>query len=164
MYLNVPVMLRRLDGQQNTHQIVIKFLYIICLVIVNQLAIEKNYYILALKFDDFAKSQWYMVMYYRDLHHKVKEINIVQKWPRQSNPLLSLYNFFLKWQISWSCKANCFLGILCVVLSMNFLLSLRLSFYQDSWKPVWYMYYIFFSYVLYMYFVQFAESSHWSVM
>lgn len=37
MYLNVPVMLKKLDGQQNTHQIFLKFLYIICLVIVYQL-------------------------------------------------------------------------------------------------------------------------------
>ena len=41
-------------------------------------------------------------------------------------------------------KANCFLGILCVVLRI-YLLSFRLSFYQDSWKPVWY----YMSYILY---------------
>ena len=84
MYLIVPVMLKKLDGQQNTHQIFLKFLYIMlsnCLSISNRE--KKPYYILSLKFDDFAISQWYM--YYRDLHHK--EIKIVQKWPGHSNPL-----------------------------------------------------------------------------
>ena len=114
MYLNVPVMLKKLDGQQNTHQIFLKFLYIICLVIVYQFSNreKKNYYILALKFDDFAISQWYMYMYYSDLHHK--EINIVQKWPGHSNPLKFIFSWngryhgYIKQIVFWEYYVLCY--------------------------------------------------------
>ena len=53
------------------HQIFLEFLCMICLAINFHLAMKKLF-ILALKFDYFAISQ------YRDLH--LKEFNMVEKW------------------------------------------------------------------------------------